>query len=181
MKISDIINEALNEISMTSVGDDDKSSEYRRFNNSDEQKYWCGDITNAGIASLQDPNDLGPHQFFFTDDDGEASIGYTYTAFGKNNFAKTSMIWIEDEYRGNGMAGEFYEWLLEDMGKTLISDTQHSGESQAVWWKLVKKFVANIDEDDEQMIETEDDFDNAYASPGSQIVIYPVRRKVELR
>jgi hypothetical protein len=180
MKITDIIVEALNEIEMTDVGDDDKSREYDRFNNSEEKRYYCGDLTNAGIATLQDPNELGPHQFFFTDDNGDAAVGYAYTAFGKNNFAKTSMIWIEDEFRGDGMAGEFYEWLLEDLGKTLISDTKHSYESQSVWWKLVKKFKANIDEDDEQMINSEDDFDEAYASPGSQIVIYPIRRKVEL-
>jgi hypothetical protein len=167
----------LDEITASGSLDDDASQgKLGRFD-IDAVKFLDGFVGDTQIASEQDDTSTGPKLFWFVNTESDTPIGFANTSFGSNEmmkYATTSMIWIEDEYRGEGLAGEYYAWLLEDLGRHLISDTEHSPESEQVWWKLVQRYESYVND---QQINTFDDFSGAYDAPDTTIRVSPVLRK----
>lgn len=78
----------------------------------------------------------GPHEFFIVDNDDNV-IGFVRLI--KNPIqVSVNLIYINDDYRGRGIAKEFYKYWL-DKGITVKSDKEITDATQAVYLSLVKQ------------------------------------------
>lgn len=78
----------------------------------------------------------GPHEFFIVDNDDNV-IGFVRLT--KNPIqVSVNLIYINDDYRGRGIAKEFYKYWL-DKGITVKSDKEITDATQAVYLSLVKQ------------------------------------------
>lgn len=165
-----------NEVVLGGSWDDDdmQSSQLDHFDPTTSEHYM------DYFASPSDLNTSGPKTIYFVD--GDTPFGYASVNFGgtgDDEFATTNMIWIDSTYRRAGYATKYYEFLLEYLGRKIISDNVHSEESYHVWNALVHKYIASIN--NTIPITSSDEFEDAYSEYDDTIIVHPILRKVPLR
>lgn len=171
----------LDEITATgSLEDDEHSGQLNRYNAKLTSS--VGNLSFGYIESAQDVTTRGPKLFFFVDENTMEPFGYAGAAIVEINGIRgihTKIIWIDPEYRGRGLAGDYYSWILEDLGLALFSDAEHSPESIQVWAKLVKRYVTT--DQDGNPINTVSEFDAIYdGGDTTGLIVYPKMRDTPL-
>lgn len=78
----------------------------------------------------------GPHEFFIVDNDDNV-IGFVRLTKNPHEIS-INLIYILDEYRGRGIATEFYKFWL-DNGISVKSDNKISDGTQSVYKSLVRQ------------------------------------------
>lgn len=78
----------------------------------------------------------GPHEFFIVDNDDNV-IGFVRLTKSPSEIS-INLIYIQDDYRGRGIAKEFYKFWL-DKGISVKSDKEITSATQAVYTSLVQQ------------------------------------------
>lgn len=99
------------------------------------------DTLIAGEAHLMLNNQeeiqpYGPHEFFIVDNDDNI-IGFSRLTKNPSQVS-INLIYINEDYRGMGIASEFYKYWL-DKGLSIKSDKEITSGTQAVYMSLVKQ------------------------------------------
>ncbi len=131
---------AIDEVqSISTPGDDDNlSAWYGRDYARDE---YIHDVGEGGYAlyARGGLRSFGSHEFFVMDDSGETPIGYARATRGAK-WVSVSMIYVHSDYRGQGIAMDFYKYWLDVVKTNVLSDNQQSQSSNDVWGYLARDY-----------------------------------------
>jgi phage portal protein BeeE len=99
------------------------------------------DVTvKHGHGGQKGVREKGPHEFYFYADNEPVGFARA-TKNGKD--VSFSMIGIMPEYQGKGYGTDVYEAFLDE-GYNIVSDSQQTGATQAIYRKLAKKYGAEV-------------------------------------
>jgi predicted GNAT family acetyltransferase len=100
------------------------------------------------LRNGEDIRSYGPHEFFIVDND-DVVIGFVRLTKNPSEIS-INLIYINDDYRGRGIATEFYKFWL-DKGISIKSDKEISSGTEAVYTSLVRQGY-NFDIKDDRAI-----------------------------
>jgi len=100
------------------------------------------------LRNGEDIKNYGPHEFFIVDNDDNV-IGFVRLTKNPSEIS-INLIYINDDYRGRGIATEFYKFWL-DKGVSIKSDKEISSGTEAVYTSLVQQGY-NFDIKDDRAI-----------------------------
>lgn len=122
--------------------------------NFDKNKVHFMDTLIVGEAHLmlnnrEEIQPYGPHEFFIVDND-DYVIGFVRLTKNPSEVS-IKLIYIKDDYRGRGIAKEFYKFWL-DKGVSVKSDKEITSGTEEVYKSLVKKGYGFGIEDDRAIL-----------------------------
>lgn len=88
------------------------------------------------LRNGEEVKNYGPHEFFIVDNDDNV-IGFVRLTKSPTEIS-INLIYILPEYRGMGIASEFYKFWL-DHGVSVKSDKEISNGTEAVYMSLVRQ------------------------------------------
>lgn len=88
------------------------------------------------LNNCEEIQPYGPHEFFIVDND-DYVIGFVRLTKNPSEVS-INLIYIKDDYRGRGIAKEFYKFWL-DKGVSVKSDKEITGGTEEVYKSLVKQ------------------------------------------
>lgn len=91
----------------------------------------------------------GPHEFFIVDNHDDV-LGFVRLTKSPSEIS-VNLIYIKDDYRGRGIASEFYKFWL-DRGISIKSDKEITSGTQAVYTSLVRQGYGFDIKDDRAML-----------------------------
>lgn len=123
----------------------------------------------ANIASFELYGEKWPmtkdmNSFFFLDGYGNPIGSSTLQFMGQGRLYSVKMIQIIDEYQRKGIGLAFYSFLIRN-GYHLISDSEHSSKSKALWRKLMTNHTLYLSDHTMKplkKVDTEFEFELAY-------------------
>jgi hypothetical protein len=98
--------------------------------------------SNSGDSGIRD---YGSHELFFYDNQ-DNPIGFARLTKDPQK-ASISMIAFTEESRGQGNGTAFYKYLLDDLGVSVVSDTEITSGTQSIYEKLIKDYNADVTND----------------------------------
>jgi GNAT superfamily N-acetyltransferase len=88
------------------------------------------------LKNREEIQSYGAHEFFIVDNDDNV-IGFVRLTKSPSEIS-INLIYIQDDYRGRGIAKEFYKFWL-DKGISVKSDKEITSATQAVYTSLVQQ------------------------------------------
>lgn len=156
----------INEINIIEPFDEEQSLKLLQQNfQSNDKKF----ITKLSAVELWANNwPLQDNNIFFFVDNWGKPIGNAIVISESNDTIKKLVrvgnIFIRGKYRRMGIGMDFYSFLL-DNGYRIISDSDHTDGSAALWNKLAKKYQVYLVKENvpvKQVTDTLDAYNNGY-------------------